>query len=77
MNDYEHKALLFAEHYGIIEYYVKGNTMFFYPTYPMEHMTYKAVVNLDTMKETRKPLKRYYKAYAGKIAGRYYACWDY
>ena len=74
---YEASALVYAEHYGIIEFHVKGNQMIFYPTYPMEHRTYKATVNLDTFKETREPLKKYYKAYQGKIGGRYCACWDY
>ena len=77
MKDYEYEALRYAEKHGIIEYHVKKNLMIFYPTYPMERTTYKAVVNLDTQKETREPLKKYYKAYQGKIAGRYYACWDY
>lgn len=51
--------------------------MVYYPTYPMEHTTYKAVVNLDTFEETREPLKKYFKAYSGKIGGRYQACWDF
>lgn len=70
-------ALIYAEQYGIIEYHVKGNRMIYYPTYPEEHMTYKAVVNLDTFKETREPLKKYYKAYKGLIGGKYQACWDF
>lgn len=73
----EASALIYAEEYGILEYHIKGNQMIYYPTYPEEHATYKAVVDLDTFKETREPLKKYYKAYQGKIAGRYYACWDY
>ena len=75
--DYGYIALCYAEHYGIIEFHVKDNLMIYYPTYPMEHATYRATVNLDTMKETREPLKKYYKAYSGKIGGRYCACWDF
>lgn len=75
--DYELEALCYAEKHGIIEYHVTNNRMVYYPTYPMEHTTYKAEVNLDTLKETREPLKKYYKAYKGKIAGRYFSCWDY
>ena len=74
---YKAGALIYAEEYGIVEYHVQGNQMIYYPTYPMEHRTYKATVNLDTFKETREPLKKYYKAYQGKIGGRYCACWDY
>ena len=70
-------AVIYAEEYGILEFHVKGNQMIYYPTYPEEHMTYKAVVNLDTFEETRTPLRKYYKAYKAKIGGRYCACWDY
>ena len=69
MEKYDYRALCFAEEYGIIEYKVSKNEMIFYSSYPLEHMTYKAIVNLDTMKETRTAMKRYYKAYHGKIGG--------
>lgn len=70
-------AIVYGEEHGIVEYHVKDNHMIFYPTYPMERKTYKAVVNLDTFEETREPLKKYFKAYSGKIGGRYQACWDF
>lgn len=74
---YDASALVYAEHYGIVEFHVKGNQMIYYPTYPEEHVTLKAVVNLDTFEETRTALKNYYKAYQGLIGGRYQATWDY
>lgn len=66
-------ALLYAETRGIIEYHVRKGKMIYYTSFPMEHMTYKATVDLVTLKETRKPLRRYYVAYEGKIGGRYQA----
>ena len=63
----------YAEKHGIIEYHTIGNTMIFYSSFPMEHMTYTCAVDLATGKETRKELSRYYVAYKGKIAGKYYA----
>jgi hypothetical protein len=60
---YEQKALLFAEKYGIIEYKVRKDKMIYYTSYPMEHMTYKCIVDLKIMKEARTHLKRYYKKY--------------
>jgi hypothetical protein len=59
MMDYELNALLYAEKYGIIDYKVKGSKMTYYETYPNEG-TFKAVVDLKTMKETRTHLKRKY-----------------
>ena len=53
MKNYENKALLYAEKYGIIEYEVKKNKMHYTEHFRMEG-TYHATVNLDTMKETRK-----------------------
>lgn len=35
----EHKALCYAEKYGIIEYKVKGNRMIYKVSYPLEHVT--------------------------------------
>lgn len=59
----QHKALLYAEKYGIVKYIVKGNTMVYYVNYPQylksKAYTIKATVNLNTMKETRQQLKRY------------------
>ena len=73
MKDYEHEALLYAEQYGIIEYHVKGNEMIYYTSWPMEHATYRAVVNLDTMEEIRNEMPRYFKPYGPRIGGRYQA----
>ena len=73
MKDYEHKALCYAEEYGIIEYHIKGNEMIYYTSFPMERKTYKAVVNLDTMFEVRTEMDRYYRAYDALIGGRYQA----
>lgn len=70
---YEHLAVSYAEKYGICEYHINGRNMIYYTTFPMEHMTYKAVVNLDTTTETRQPLKNYYKPYKSLICGKYQA----
>lgn len=51
--DYTKKADLYAEKYGIVDYKVEGNKMIYYEKFSKEE-TYKAEVNLDTMKETRK-----------------------
>ena len=68
----EQKALLYAEKYGIIEYHVEGNKMIYYSSFPLEHRTIEAVVNLDTMTEKRKYLRKYYKAYSNdKIDEKY------
>ncbi|MBU3186619.1 hypothetical protein [Clostridium estertheticum] len=56
----DNKALIFAEKYGVIEYKVINSKMIFYTNYPQEHSTYKCTVNLKSMLETRKALKRYY-----------------
>lgn len=52
----EQKALLYAEKHGIIEYHVEGNKMIYYSSFPLEHSTIEAVVDLDTMTEKRKYL---------------------
>ena len=70
---YGQLALMLAEKWGVIEYRVKGNKMVFYSSWPGEHSTVKCVVDLDTMKETRHTIKRYYPAYSSKIGGRYVA----
>lgn len=72
-NNYEHKAILYAEKYGVIEFHVKKNQMIYYSSFPLEHSTIKAVVNLDTMQETRTYLSRYYTAYKSLINGKYQA----
>jgi hypothetical protein len=53
---YQQTALIYAEKYGIIEYEVINNTMVYYEAFPLESTTYKAVVNLDTMQESRTPI---------------------
>ena len=73
LNDYELAALRYAETYGIIEYHVKGNKMIYYTSWPMEHETYKAVVDLDLQSETRTEMSKYYPAYDSLIGGRYQA----
>ena len=72
---YGHLATLYAEDHGIIEYHTNKNTMVYYQTFPYEHATYRAVVNLDTMKETREQMKNYYKPYNSRIGGKYQANW--
>lgn len=70
---YDLEALKYAEKYGIIEYHVKGNEMIYYTSWPMEHSTYRVVVNLDTLDEVRTEMSRYYRAYDSLIGGRYQA----
>lgn len=74
--DYKRIALCYAEDHGIIEYHVKGNTMVFYTSFPMEHMTYRGEVNLDTLEETRTPMDGYYKPYKSLIGGKYQANYE-
>ena len=57
MDNYESKALQYAEKYGIIEYIVKDSLMTYIEVLPLEG-TFKATVNLDTMKETRILIKK-------------------
>lgn len=66
---YEDRALRYAEEIGIISYKVDKNTMVYYDTYELERMTYKRVINLDTLEETVTEMSRYYKPYAhiGKL----------
>ena len=56
MNKYELKALKYAEKYGIINYSVKNNVMTYIEFLPIEG-TFKATVDLDTMKEVRTLIK--------------------
>ena len=73
----EDLAELYAEHHGIIEYHLElehdKNNMVFYSSFPMEHATYRCVVNLLTMKEKRTKMDKYYVAYESKIGGMYTA----
>ena len=73
IRDYEHTAILYAERYGICEFHITDNEMIYYTSFPMEHMTYRAVVNLDTLEETREAMRGYYKPYSALISGRYQA----
>lgn len=73
MKAYELSALRYAEKYGIIEYHMEGRNMVYYTSWPMERVTYRAVVNLDKMRERRTPMKRYTSPYKGLIGGRYQA----
>lgn len=65
----ERLALQYAERYGVIEYKVAGHEMIYYSSFPMEHMTYKCVVDLTTGYEKRTEMNKYYKPYKhiGKI----------
>lgn len=62
---YEHKALLHAEKYGILDYKVIHGKMIYYANYPTylneKRKTYKVVVNLSDMTEERTQLKRWNK----------------
>ncbi|WP_341323431.1 hypothetical protein NSQ62_08125 [Solibacillus sp. FSL H8-0523] len=57
MDNYESKALQYAEKYGIIEYTVRNNLMTYIEVLAIEGI-YKATVNLDTMEETRFLIKK-------------------
>lgn len=70
MSDYKNKALCYAERHGVIEYHVDGEQMIYYTSFPCEHMTYKAVINLNAMKEIRQAMSRYYKPFK-YIGGKY------
>lgn len=67
------KAIAYCEDYGICEFHLEGETLVYYISYRYEHMTYRAVVNLDTREEKRTPLKNYYKPYKSLIGGKYQA----
>ena len=73
MNEYEQKALLYAEKHGIIEYHIDENKMVYYSSFPLEHSTIEAVVDLDTATEKRRYLPKYYVAYSDLIDGKYQA----
>lgn len=58
--NYEDKALLYAEKYGIFTYEVNGNTMKYTEEFNENKgkpSVYQAEVNLDTMKEKRFQIK--------------------
>lgn len=58
--DYEHKALLYAEKYGIVEYEVNDDIMSYYEVIDEgkdELSVYNATVDLNTMKEKRVQVK--------------------
>lgn len=62
----ENKAIEYVEKYGIIDYMIKGNKLIYYTDHrdyvgQKIPTTYKAVVNLKTMKETRIRLKKHNK----------------
>lgn len=61
----ECKAILHAENNGIVNYTLDNNSMVYYVSYPQylrnKRYTIKVSINLNTMKETRKQLKRYNK----------------
>lgn len=61
--EYELKALIYAEKYGKIEYKVEKNQMVWFESYRGEHNSFKCFLDLDTMKETKTKLSRYYKKY--------------
>ena len=73
ISENEQKALLYAEKHGIIEYHVDGNKMIYYSSFPLEHSTIEAVVNLDIGTEERRYLPEYYIAYSDLIDGKYQA----
>lgn len=57
------KAITFAEKYGIVKYKVQGKKMIYNVSYPAyggnPHYTIQHTVDLETMQETTKQLKRY------------------
>ena len=62
---YEERAIEYCEKYGIVQYSVKGGQLLYYANYPAylsnPRRSYKVVVDLKTMKETRTLLQRYNK----------------
>lgn len=57
----EEKALYIAESRGVTDYKVKGNALSYYTSYPTERCTYLVTIDMSTLEEERKELKRYYK----------------
>lgn len=56
MNNYERKALLYAEKYGIFNYEVKENIMHYKESFPTEG-NFEVQVDLDLMVESRRLVK--------------------
>lgn len=60
-----HKGIRYAEKYGIVDYKIKNGKLIYYANYPEylneKKYTIKIVVNLKTMEEKRKRLKRWNK----------------
>ena len=60
----EQRAIEYAEEHGIIDYKINGNRMIYYANYPPyiaePNRTYKVTVRLNTMKEERQLLNKYY-----------------
>lgn len=67
------RAIAYAEEHGVCEFHISGESMIYYTSFPMERATYRATVNLITLKETREPLRAYYTAYKSHIGGKYTA----
>lgn len=61
----EQKATLYCEKYGIIPHKVTRQRLIYYANYPAylneKRRTYKVVVRLSDMTETRQELRRYSK----------------
>ena len=51
--DFDEKALIYAEKYGIVDYEINANIMTYTETFPLEGSTYTVNVNLITMEEKR------------------------
>jgi len=56
--EYDERALRYAERYGIVTYKVKGNEMHYTEEFRAEKSKYRVTVNLDSMTETRKEVRR-------------------
>lgn len=54
----EEKALNIAENRGITDYNVKGDILSYYTSYPVERCTYLVTIDIETLKEERKELKK-------------------
>ena len=58
VNEYDQRALRYAERYGIVTYRIRGNEMTYTETFNVEGCTYDVSVNLDTMREKRTKRKK-------------------
>lgn len=60
---YQQRALAYVEKYGIVEYRIEKNFLVFNVSYPAylsnSRYTIQHRVNLDTMEETTRKMKRY------------------